>query len=1084
MEKRVSSNRLHLRRLCTLSGFVRLLLLSVTLCGRSITAQTTLSTIRGTVTDQSGSVVPGTQVKVRDVSTNIVVRTVVADTYGNYEIADVNGGMYELTASHEGYQMYIETGISLASNETKRVDAMLHVGSTASEVTVSGAETAIQTEGGNLGATFNAQKHYDTLPVPGGFGPAPTNVLATLPLLQFDRENSLDATVAGQGGNQFDMSIDGVLEENIYAQTVNMEAAAEARVLGVNSSAEQGRVATYDVITKRGSNQFHGDAAYYLRNSGVGAQGYFSRAKQPLIYNVYKAEGSGPIIKDKTFFYGLYYGLHISESTSYLTSTPTSDMRGGDFSQLLNLSSSITIVDPRTGTQFPGNVIPTSRISTVAQTIQDNYIPSANLGGPAALTNNYDFVHPYPGDKFSQRAFVARIDHTLSQKDSLFGRVSYVMIPYILPGNYPLLKWTRVRHSYSWAINETHLFSSNLLNTVEIGGNHDEYDDGQTVNGVEPLQGNAVVSAIGLQGVNPANLAAMGFPGMDISGLPSLTIQPGGYYVPNKDFSYADALTWERGRHVAKFGAQIRTYRAYNGQVPTGAYGTFMFDGRFTGYPYADFLLGLPGTSSRLDPIVGRTQQAYEIGLYGTDTVKLTPRFSLTYGLRWDYFGSPTYQDGLQYNWDVSTGNVVVSGSELSKVSPLYHGSIHIATGNPVPSPARGGFAPRIAGAYLINQNTVIRGGYGIFNEALGPYTLSTSQGTGPFQLSETYSNVVQGGQALFGFPNPFPSENGTVPSQSVSGFANHTQNGIIQQYNVTVERQVAGAGVRISYIGSRGSNLHYVINVDKPKPSLTPFSPSLLPFPQFVSANYQRANGSSEYNALSMEAKRNVGEITFDWNWTWASGLSDTWNLENPYAPLLWSNDGITPKQHVTLVEMWAIPVGKGRRFGSNLPGGVEQLIGGWNLNWISYFETGQYFTPTYSGSDPSNTNTFGGLPDRICNGNLPTNKRSINGWFDTSCFVTPQAGHFGDSRYNILEGPGLQTQNMGLTKEFLLRDRLHLQFSALASNVFNHPNFLNPVSNDVSVPGAGVINTTPDYYSAVGDGPRLVEGRLKISF
>jgi hypothetical protein len=1080
----VFGKQAHTIALSTISRLVWVIPMLVLAFSLPIIAQTSLSTVRGAVTDQFGAAVPGSQVRLRDVLTNIVVRTVITDDHGNYEIPDVIGGNYDLSVSRSGFETYIGTGISVASNEAKRVDVTLRIGSTTTQVTVSGAATVIQTEGGDLGATFNAQKHYDTLPVPGGFGPAPTNVLATLPLLQFDRENSLDATVSGQGGNQFDMSIDGVLEEDIYAQSINMEAADEVRVLGVNNSAEESRIATYDVVTKRGSNQFHGDGAYYLRNSAVGARGYFDITKQPIIYNAYKAEAAGPIIKDKAFFYGLYYGIHISQSTSYLTSAPTVDMRTGDFSQLLGLSSPVSIRDPQTGVLFPGNIIPSARIATVSNTTQGNYIPSPNLGGPGALTNNYTFVHPFPGDKFGQRAFVGRSDYMISSKDSIFGRISYAMAPYVLPGDYPLLKWTRVRNSYSWAANETHIFSPNLLNSFEFGGNWDEYNDGSAVAGVTPLNGAAVVSAIGVQGVNPADLSAMGFPEMNISGLPVLTIEAGGHYVPNSDFSYTDGLTWERGRHVANFGAQIRTYSDFNGQVPTGTYGSFAFDGRFTGYPYADFLLGLPGTSTRLEPIVGRTQRADELGFYATDTFKLTPRLTLNYGIRWDYFGSPTYQDGLQYNWDPSTGNVIVAQSALAKIGPLYPKSISIVAGNPVPHPATNNFVPRVAGAYMINKNTVVRGGYGIFNEALGPYTLSTSQGQGPFEVSETYSNTFQNGQALFAFPNPFPPGQGGVPSQSVTGFPANMSDGIIQQYNLTLERQLHSVGLRTSYIGSSGSGLHYLINVDLPKPSVTPFSPSNLPYPQFVSANYQRSNGRSKYNALSVEAKRNVGDLTFDWNWTWASSLSNILNLENPYASLQWSHDAITPRHHVALVEMWAIPVGKGRRFGSNLPVGIDAVVGGWKLSWISYFETGQYFSPSFSGSDPSNTNTFGGLPDRICNGNLPPGQRSISGWFDTSCFVTPGAGSFGDSRANILEGPGLQTQNAGLTKDFPLFDQLHLQLSVLVSNVFNHPNFLNPSSNDVSVPGAGVINSTPDYYSAVGDGPRLVEGRLKISF
>jgi hypothetical protein len=204
--------------------------------------------------------------------------------------------------------------------------------------------------------------------------------------------------------------------------------------------------------------------------------------------------------------------------------------------------------------------------------------------------------------------------------------------------------------------------------------------------------------------------------------------------------------------------------------------------------------------------------------------------------------------------------------------------------------------------------------------------------------------------------------------------------------------------------------------------------------------------------------------------------------NLQNPYVPLQWSHDSLTPHHMVVLNTMWQIPVGKGRHFGSELRGAVNQVIGGWDLYWISYFQTGAWFSPAFSGSDPSNTNTYSSIPDRICNGNYPAGDRSINGWFNTSCFAVPPNGRFGNSALNSLEGPGLNNQSMSLTKTSRVSERWHVEFSAMISNVFNHPNFMNPAFNDVTVPGAGVLNSTPDYYSAVKSGPRLVEGRLRV--
>lgn len=190
-----------------------------------------------------------------------------------------------------------------------------------------------------------------------------------------------------------------------------------------------------------------------------------------------------------------------------------------------------------------------------------------------------------------------------------------------------------------------------------------------------------------------------------------------------------------------------------------------------------------------------------------------------------------------------------------------------------------------------------------------------------------------------------------------------------------------------------------------------------------------------------------------------------------------------MTGHHRVVLGTMWEIPVGNGRQYLASMPGALNQVLGGWSLYWIGFFESGQYFTPSFSGSDPSNTNTFGGLPDRVCNGNKSPGNRTLTGWFDTSCFVSPASGGFGNSGVNILEGPGLQSQSLSITKNFPLTERVHLNFSAMISNLFNHPNFLLPDAN-VSVPGAGVISGQPGAFSAQRAGPRLIEGRLRLDW
>jgi len=319
----------------------------------------------------------------------------------------------------------------------------------------------------------------------------------------------------------------------------------------------------------------------------------------------------------------------------------------------------------------------------------------------------------------------------------------------------------------------------------------------------------------------------------------------------------------------------------------------------------------------------------------------------------------------------------------------------------------------------------------------------------------------------LFSFPDPFPAGAGSIPSQSVSGFPADTHNGRIHQFNFTLERQIKDVGLRLSYVGSRSRGLNYNIQINKPAPGQTPFAQNRRPYPQFVGATYARNNGAANYNALTFEAQRKVGQVTFDGHWTWASNYNNILlnynnilSLENPYAPLLWNRDPYTSRHRVVLNAVWALPFGRGKQFLSDAPGVINQVLGGWQLYWIAYMETGQFFSPVFSGADPSNTNTLSGVPDRIGNGNLPPSQRTITHWFDTSAFVRPPQGRFGNSGVNILEGPGLHEHSLTLGKTFSLTERFRFTFMAAAQNVLNHPNFDVPAAN-ISAPGsAGVVS------------------------
>jgi hypothetical protein len=1052
--------------------------------GISAVAQVSeLSTLRGTVTDATGAVMPNVKVTVVDQSTNSV-RTVLTDSSGDFEVPGIKGGTYSVSAEKAGFNKSVVGDVFIMSAQQKRVDIQLQVGASASQVTISAAAEVIQTEGGSIAAEATAAQ-YKNMPIPGNAYSYPGTVLATLPNVGNPKGNTSVVYFSGQTGNQVAQGMDGYLEFTTGGQqTSNMEAVEELEVLVETNSAEYSRLGAFNLVTKRGSNQYHGDLSYYNRNSYLGARGFFDTRKQPVNYNTMTVQGSGPVIRNKTFVYFMYNGERVGAHTEQLSTVPTPLMRNGDFSQLLGGSKPTTLVDPLSGQPFSGNVIPSSRLNPLSLKVMNSYIPLPNLGGPNAQANNLSWVFPYITDQYAADVYFARIDQKITSKNSVFGRIGTYFPKYISLGNYPSLTGTQLRPNYSWVITDTHVFSPTLLNEFTYGGNKDTSQYGPGLKGITPVNGAQVVSAIGLQGVNSENLSGLGFPIMNITGYPALQTKTAGGTSINADSrGFNDAVTWTVGRHTMKFGFQYRTAATKNSTIPAGSFGNFTFGGNFSGNAFADFLLGFPTTSSRLNPILDRWQHSAEEGTFATDTFRINQRLTLTYGLRWDYFFSGSFEDGLQYNWDPPTGKVIIPQAALSRISPLYPTNIPIVPGQVVPAPSKRDFAPRVAVAYQLSKKMVLRAGFGIYSEFAGAFTLSTNQGAGPFQIAQTYTNSIANGQPLFSFPNPFPAAGAAVPSQSVTGYPLEYHPGRFAQYNVTLERQIGSVGLRISYIGSEGYDLNYTKGINKPQPSLTPFAASRNPYPQFVSASFDYSNGRSEYNALGVAARRRVGGLTLDWSWTWANGLKNTLNTENPYAPLVWAKDGVTPHDRVVLNTAWDIPVGRNRRYLAQLPRGLDHVIGGWSLYWIGFFQTGNWFSPSYSGSDRSNTNTVGGIPNRICDGNLPSSQRTVNHWFDTSCFVPPPVGSFGNSGVNILVGPGVQSQQLSVTKVFNVTERFRLQFSAMSSNILNHPNFSNPASN-VSVATGGVISSVDGFYSNDKDGPRTVEFRLHLSF
>lgn len=1037
-------------------------------------AQATLSTLRGTVSDSSGGILPGAEITLVDRSTNIVARTLPSAADGSFEIPDLRPGMYKLTVTSAGFKTYVANELRIDAGQIRRVQATLDIGDVAEQVTVTAGAAVITTDTATIADSIANVKIKDS-PLNNSY-PKPWTFMILLPGVQAQGGN---AQVAGQPNTQVSHGFDGVENDRNGNQMNNVYFFEELTVGAVNAKADQSRVANYQLTSKRGSSQFHGSALYRHFNSGLEARLFFDPRRTPFIQHEWQVEASGPIIKDKTFFYASWFGQRLPLGSYRVANVPNLALRDGNF------AGQATIRDPlANNAPFPDQRIPAQRFSAVSVKTRDTFIPSPNLGAASALTNNFGFAHDYPDDLYKGDWPFFRIDHNISSKNTIYGRFTQRKTPYVLSGALPNMQWTRTRDHQQTVISDTHIISPSLVNTFRFGWAPDRIVDGEQVDGRTPQNADAVVKLLGIQGVNRQGLSTMGFPTISITGFTTLDVTNGGVAADDHTVTYDDSLTWVKGQHVWKFGGVMRRFSAFNSKIPNSNYGNFTFNGVMTGHAWADFLLGYPRSSVRLEPFTGRTQRAYELGFFAMDTYKVTPKLSLDYGVRWEYYGSPTFDDGLQFNWEPSTGSVIVAQGTLSKVSPLYPKNITVVEGRVVPKPDRSNLFPRTGFAYRFGPDSVIRGGYGIYNYRIDYF--DRVSGGGPFQIAETYFNSIENGRPLLAFPNAFPSTlaGASIPSQSVRGYPIQTKDGVIHQYNLSLEKQIADIGFRLSYVGSRSRGLNYNVGTNKPRPSLTRFTDARRPYPQFVGTTEVRSDGSSNYDSMQFQVQRKVGIVSFNGHWTWANNMHNWLNTENPYAITdYWSRDDLTRRHRAVIETMIDLPWGRGRRYLSNLHPAINGVIGGWNLQTIHIFSTGVFFSPSFAGSDPSNTNTVGGLPDRIADGNIPGKQRNADRSFDPSAFRVPEPGRFGNSGMNIIEGQGVNLHHLTLSKQFTIAERFKLEYTGAVSNLANTPHFLGMRTN-ISVAGAGQLTSLGGRLAPERSSHRHANLQLRLEF
>ncbi len=1051
------------KRLCTLIFSISIAMLA----SSPASAQTLNATLRGTVLDSSGAVVAGAQITLLEPTTGQSVRQATSLEGGDFEFNELKPGTYELRCNAKGFKAFVAQNIILDSGQVRRLDPQLALGEAVEQVTVSAGAAVISTESATISDMFTAKQHDESPQVT--VYPSTWYQLTTLAGVQ---GGTYPPVANGEQSSQQTQTFDGISNDLNGIQNNNANFFEQVSATLFNAPAESSVPVQISQVTKRGANAFHGKATYRIYNSALDARGYFDTQKTPYLQHEWDLEASGPIWRDRTFFYGAWFAQRIPLGTAFRSSVPTDAWRTGVFST--------TIIDPKTGLPFANNTIPSDRISPVAAALQSNYYPAANID-TGSTVNNLAYHFPFNSDLYRGDWPIGRIDHNLTKNNSLFVRWLSRQTPYVLNSNgLPGFVWTRLRKHRQWAAGDTQIFSSSIVNNFRFGYSTDYIVDGQPEGGQTPPDGSKVLTTVGLAGSNPSGLTGQGFPAITISGLTGLNDVAGGVKANNHILTFNDTVSWQVGRHVWKFGGSAQHYRNFYGVVPD--YGTFNFDGSITGNAYADFLLGLPQRSQRVTPLGQREITLNEYGIYAEDSFKVSQKLTVNYGLRWDLYGTPSASDHLMYNWDPATGNVIVDPKAVAKVSPLYPSTITVKPGSVQARMDKTNLVPRVGVAYSLTDHSVIRGGYGIYTarfDSAGNFNnflpINPQLGsTGPFAISEIYQNVVAPGtQPLLSFPNPYPSStaSASVPSQSVIGYPQDLSHGRIHQYSVSYEHEIAHIGLRASYLGSRSTGLNYSVNVNLPKPSLIPFTADRRPYPQFFSTTEIRSDGGAKFNAFQVSAKRRLGGLNFGGSYSYSRSTVNYLDTENPYDVLShWANDGVTRRHYVSANAVWALPFGKGQR---HLSGGgmTDRVVGGWSTSVVTFLASGLWFSPSFDGTDSSNTGTVGGLPDRVGDPNKVPGGKNINNWFNLAAFAVPQPGHFGNALPNSLEGQHLYQTHISLTKSTAITDRVHFIFITQISNVFNHPQFLTP-SGDISVEGGNQMTSQYGTFDSLESG------------
>jgi hypothetical protein len=1065
-----------------------------------VSAQSTFGGIVGAVTDSQKAVVPGADVKLTEVRTNIA-RTGKTNELGTYEFVNINQGLYEVEVTKAGFAVFKTQPFEVAARQTVRIDPELRPESVQQAVLITDVAPLVNTENPTI-ASAKSNRELQQLPyVFRVLNTSPIPAIAVMPEVQKGSGNEF--SLSGSLPYQNEVSVDGVLTTNVRRNGIgdggenifpSIETIQEIKVSSINNPAEYAQVGDITTITKSGSNEFHGTAFWNYNGTSMNANpNYFSRSLVTTTVNN-NAGGSlgGRVFRDRTFFFGAYERLSILGTGIGGATVPEVPYRQGDFSAL-----STPVIDPMTNLPFPGNRIPDSRIAAASKTILNQFIALPNTRANEA---RYSTSASTISDQYD-----LRIDQTFSAKHNLFGRFSLKDWDRILP-TAQQISGPRIeqRPNRTMVVSDSYVFRPNLINEGRFGF---------TLADILPrtsLRGRDFIAATGLKIIsqNPPDITGTTY--IDITGYTRFgeaKEEP----LNTENYEFSDNLTWIKGRHTFKGGLNFKRFHWTSPLNFTGAddYGVFRFNNnlpRGTGNPMANFLLGLPTDVDQTQTGPGVDGVAWHYGFFFQDEWRMSNRITLSLGVRYELH--PGFKDRelniSNFLRDTPNGDVVVPNEASLKItSPGFLaslGSTKIITAAEAGLPEslratdKNNFAPRIGVAWrpFGNNQTVLRMGYGIyttrilgavFNSLTGIHTSDNATYLNSYDAALGRHTIVwpetASGQASRG-ESPVGAQNFSTANDP------YFKDPYTSQWSFTVERELNRQNsLRLTYSGSHSVHLTLAPDLNQLRPNTIGFNNlprTARPYPNWNRVNTRDNGGNAHYHDFTAQVRaRYAAGLTYTSSYKWAKGIS---NIEDNHGRAI-SGDfneeiasrtdnrfdgryfrgpvaGIPYHRFVTDL-VWDVPFGRGRRLGSDWNRALDAIAGGWTISTIFQAQTGQHLTPYLTGHCPSGTNCYGqermdALSDQDPNAGLQTPDAWMNaGAFTNRNFFDANGrplfiGRFGTAGKGTVTGPGQISLDAGLFKDFSLTERWRLRLQSQVRNLPNHPNFANPDLNVTS--------------------------------